>query len=118
MAEGLDIRTNVVVHAVRSSSDGVEIDTDGQTFSARAVVVAVPVGVLQALGSLTGETLGPPPSRHDNPRLGRHPFGRGAYAGPEPLPHGLFVRWMSKSFGQAWSPGPSMNPQPLGGMPA
>lgn len=48
VAEGLDIRTNVVVHAVRSSSDGVEIDTDGQLFSARAVVVAVPVGVLQA----------------------------------------------------------------------
>lgn len=48
VAKGLDIRTNSIVHAVRSSAAGVEIDTDGQTFSARAVVVAVPVGVLQA----------------------------------------------------------------------
>lgn len=48
VAEGLDIRTNAVVYAVRSSTSGVDIDTAEQTFSARAVVVAVPVGVLQS----------------------------------------------------------------------
>lgn len=47
LASGLDIRTNTVVDAIRSCSTGVEIDAAGQTFSARAVVVAVPVGVLQ-----------------------------------------------------------------------
>jgi len=47
LAAGLDLRTGSVVHAVHSSSSGVEVGTAEQTFSARAVVVAVPVGVLQ-----------------------------------------------------------------------
>lgn len=48
VAKDLDIRTNSIVQTVRSSSNGVEIDTAEQTFAARAVIVAVPVGVLQA----------------------------------------------------------------------
>lgn len=48
VAEGLNIKTNSIVHTVRSCSNGVEIDTAEQTYSARAVTVAVPIGVLQA----------------------------------------------------------------------
>lgn len=48
VAKDLDIRTNSIVQAVRSSSNGVEIDAADQTFAAHAVVIAVPVGVLQA----------------------------------------------------------------------
>lgn len=48
VAKGLDIRTNAAVQAVRSCANGVKIDTAEHTYSARAVVVAVPAGVLQA----------------------------------------------------------------------
>lgn len=48
LAEGLDVRLEHVVSAVRWSPTGVEIDTDRGTFAAGDVVVTVPVGVLHA----------------------------------------------------------------------
>jgi monoamine oxidase len=48
LAAGLDVRLRHVVHSVRHGDDGVEVTTDRGTFHAEAVVVTVPVGVLQS----------------------------------------------------------------------
>lgn len=48
LAEGLDVRLNQVVTAVRHTENGVEIETEKDIFSAERVVVAAPLGVLKA----------------------------------------------------------------------
>jgi len=48
IAEGLDVRLAHVVSEVRWTPDGVRVETDRGTFSARDAVVTVPVGVLQS----------------------------------------------------------------------
>lgn len=48
LAEGLDVRLNHVVSAVRWADDGVGIETSRGAFTADSVVVTVPVGVLQS----------------------------------------------------------------------
>lgn len=54
LAEGLDIRLEHPVSAVRWGADGVELDAAGQVFAATHAVVTVPVGVLRA-GAITFE---------------------------------------------------------------
>lgn len=48
LAEGLDIRLEHVVSRVRRDAGGVEVSTSRGDFTAAAVVVTVPVGVLQS----------------------------------------------------------------------
>lgn len=48
IASGLDIRLNESVTAITYSDDEVEISTDQETYTADAVLVTVPLGVLQA----------------------------------------------------------------------
>ncbi|WP_448233594.1 flavin monoamine oxidase family protein [Microbacterium lacticum] len=48
LAEGLDVRLAHVVSRVVWDADGVTVDTSHGTFTARDVVVTVPVGVLQS----------------------------------------------------------------------
>ena len=48
LAEGLDVRLAHVVSRVVWGADGVTVDTSHGTFTARDVVVTVPVGVLQS----------------------------------------------------------------------
>jgi monoamine oxidase len=52
LSDGLDVRLNHVVTAVRQTSGGVEIDAAGQTFVGAQALVTVPVGVLKA-GSIS-----------------------------------------------------------------
>jgi len=47
-AEGIDVRLEHVVSAVRWSPEGVTVETGRGSFSAAAAIVTVPVGVLQA----------------------------------------------------------------------
>ena len=47
LADGLDIRLNYIVRRVEYSSDGARVTTDQGTFEAKAVLVAVPLGVLK-----------------------------------------------------------------------
>lgn len=48
LAAGLDVRLRHVVRSVRHGDDGVEVTSDHGSFHAAAVVVTVPVGVLQS----------------------------------------------------------------------
>ncbi|MEC7520754.1 MAG: FAD-dependent oxidoreductase [Myxococcota bacterium] len=48
LAEGLDVRTEQRVRAIRYGDEGVEIRTDQGTFEADAAIVTLPLGVLQA----------------------------------------------------------------------
>lgn len=48
LAEGLDVRLDHVVSAVRWSEDSVSVDTDHGVFTADSAIVTVPVGVLQS----------------------------------------------------------------------
>lgn len=48
LADGLDVRLERPVTAVRHGDDGVELDAGGETFTGTHVVVTVPVGVLRA----------------------------------------------------------------------
>jgi monoamine oxidase len=61
LAAGLDVRLGHVVHTVRYDDDGVEVSDDHGSVRAGAVVVTVPVGVLQS-GDLVIEP--PLPDRH------------------------------------------------------
>ncbi|MEX8032268.1 flavin monoamine oxidase family protein [Microbacterium sp. 20-116] len=61
LAAGLDVRLEHVVSRVQRSSAGVVVETDRGAFSAREVVVTVPVGVLHA-GDLSIEP--PLPGAH------------------------------------------------------
>ncbi len=48
IAEGLDIQLNTPVSVVRWGPDGVEVETSGGIYNARAVVVTLPLAVLKA----------------------------------------------------------------------
>lgn len=61
LADGLDVRLGHVVRAVRHGDDGVVVTSDRGSFRAGAVVVTVPVGVLQS-GDIEIEP--PLPERH------------------------------------------------------
>lgn len=48
LAEGIDVRLGAPVTAIAWSSEGVAVETTAESFEADAVVVTVPLGVLQA----------------------------------------------------------------------
>jgi len=62
LARGLDVRLSSAVTAVRSSADGVAVQTAAEMLEADAVIVTVPLGVLQA-GAIVFEPTLPTPTQ-------------------------------------------------------
>lgn len=48
IAQGLDIQLSSPVHTVRWHDDGVEIETDQQSYQAKQVIITVPLSILKA----------------------------------------------------------------------
>ncbi|MFJ4295535.1 flavin monoamine oxidase family protein [Curtobacterium sp. NPDC089689] len=90
LAEGLDVRLSSVVRAVRQSPDGAAVElADGRVVTAAAVVVTVPLGVLQA-GAVTFE---PPLGPDVLDAMGR--LGMGVY-------DKVFLRFPERFWGGDW----------------
>lgn len=90
LAEGLDVRLSSVVRAVRQSPDGAAVElADGRVVIAAAVVVTVPLGVLQA-GAVTFE---PPLGPDVLDAMGR--LGMGVY-------DKVFLRFPERFWGDDW----------------
>ncbi len=90
LAEGLDVRLSSVVRAVRQSPDGAAVElADGRVVTAAAVVVTVPLGVLQA-GAITFE---PPLGPDVLDAMGR--LGMGVY-------DKVFLRFPERFWGDDW----------------
>lgn len=90
LAEGLDVRLSSVVRAVRQSRDGAAVElADGRVVTAAAVVVTVPLGVLQA-GAVTFE---PPLGPEVLDAMGR--LGMGVY-------DKVFLRFPERFWGDDW----------------
>ena len=90
LAEGLDVRMSSVVRAVRQSPDGAAVElADGRVVIAAAVVVTVPLGVLQA-GAITFE---PPLGPDVLDAMGR--LGMGVY-------DKVFLRFPERFWGDDW----------------
>ncbi|WJY01022.1 NAD(P)/FAD-dependent oxidoreductase [Curtobacterium sp. 458] len=90
LAEGLDVRLSSVVRAVRQSPDGAAVElADGRVVTAAAVVVTVPLGVLQA-GAVTFE---PPLGPDVLDAMGR--LGMGVY-------DKVFLRFPERFWGDDW----------------
>ena len=71
LSNGLDIRVAAAVHAVKSTADGVQVDSSAGLFDCDQVVVTVPLGVLKG-GSIT---FSPPLSAEKQQAIDRIGFG-------------------------------------------
>ena len=75
LAEGLDIRRKCTVKAVHYFDDGVALDTSSGTLRADAVVVTLPLGVLQLMPDEGGVLFSPPLPDEKQQAIRRLGFG-------------------------------------------